>query len=371
MPGPGGSILDTGERSRLRSRGALAALAALAALFTGGVVGTSTVRAQDDAVAPEAVAPDATAPDATALDTTIDPTTAEARAFFDQGRALADAHRYAEASEAFARSLSLVERPSTRFNLAVTLFAQGRHVETVATLETYVTQRGSEPREDDADQREATRMLSLARARIAEVSFEVLPTGATVVLDGRPLEGTGLRHARVDAGVHVVRVEHTNHAPTLLTVETQPGQHVRRAVTLVSQEVPADVHIVSANPTAQIFVDAEVRGVGEATLQLGSGRHEVRIDTPEGGTVSQTLDVGWGEQHHLLLTPSAPDASTSPLAEPALWATIGATAGALALGVLVGVLASQPAEPNGGSTGVVLMPGAHSPGGVGPGVILP
>ncbi|MFK7988016.1 MAG: PEGA domain-containing protein [Sandaracinaceae bacterium] len=282
----------------------------------------------------------------------VDPTTEEARAFFDQGRALADAHRYAEATEAFTRSLSLIERPSTRFNLAVTLFAQGRHVETMAVLEAYLAQQDAE---DSEDRLEAARMLSLARGRVAELAFEVLPVDATVILNGQPLGGSGTRRATVDAGVHVVRVERVGHAPVLLSVEAEPGQTVRRAVELVSTQVPSTVHVSSALPTAHIQIDGEPHGVGATTLTLEAGRHTVRVVAPEQAAFERVIEVGWGESHHVFAPGIAPSTSTDLVEEPALWGAIAAGVGALAVGVLVGVLVAEPQEPSGGSTGVVIV----------------
>ena len=60
----------------------------------------------------------------------------EARALFEKGLEASDAQHLAEAVDAFRRSLSLVERPSTRFNLVTALFRQGQYREALERLTT-------------------------------------------------------------------------------------------------------------------------------------------------------------------------------------------------------------------------------------------
>lgn len=123
-----------------------------------------------------------------------DPDVAEARALFERGRALAEQRRFSEAAEAFTRSLALVDRPSTSFNLAITLSTLGRHVEAIEALEHYEASANLATEGDAVV--EAQRMLAHARASVAEIVIDVVPADASVSIDGAPLPG-GAQRTRV------------------------------------------------------------------------------------------------------------------------------------------------------------------------------
>jgi len=284
----------------------------------------------------------------------------EARALFDRGRQLAEDRRFSEAVEAFTRSLALVDRPSTAFNLGTCLYALERYVEAIEVLDRF------EPEADDPDaeagRADAERMLAHARASVSQILVEVEPRSAEVFVDGAALEGAGTRRLTVNPGPHVIRVEAPHHAPRLLEVQTAPGAQLRRAVALTSTRHPArlDVSLVD-RPGATIFVDGRRVGVDEVSVELDAGEHEVRWQPPDADAPqTRRVELEWSERLRLAIE-SPPSASTPLHEEPAFWAVGGGALVAVALGVLIGVLvADAEPQPSGGSTGVVLRPGSGS-----------
>lgn len=287
------------------------------------------------------------------------PEEVEARALFERGRQLADDRRFSEAVESFTRSLWLVDRPSTAFNLGTCLYALERYVEAIAVLDRY------EPEPDDPDaeagRADAERMLAHARASVARIFVDVVPPDADVHVDGAPLDGGGTRSRTVNPGPHVIRVEAPHHAPRLLEVDAAPGARVRRAVSLTSTRRPARLEVSLVDrPGAPIFVDGERVGVDEASVELEAGAHEIRWRSPQAEAPEvRRIELDWSERLRLAIESPAP----VPLhEEPAFWAVGGGLLGAVALGALITVLVAADLEPQpgGGSSGVVLRPSRGS-----------
>ncbi len=307
-----------------------------------------------------ACAQDATPPE--------DPAAAEARALFDRGRALAEERRFSEAVESFERSLELVERPSTVFNLALCHYALERYVEAVAALERF--ERVADPDADAESGPDARRTLAHARAAIARLVVEVEPADAAVTLDGAPIEGGATRERALNPGPHVLRVEAPHHATALLELDAARGEALRRAIALEPTRRPAALEVeVDGAPGAVIEVDGRAVGTGRAALDLDAGRHEVRAIPPGGAPIVEVVALDWNERVRLALL--APPPATSAAAEAALWAALGGTLGAAVVAVIVAVVATLPApSPNGGSTytvrgvgggGVGMVPCARRP----------
>lgn len=289
----------------------------------------------------------------------------EARASFEQGRELADRRRFGEAVEAFARSLELVDRPSTAFNLALCLHALGRHVEAIPVIERYRAQ--ADPSVEAEGLADAERMLSHARASVASITLEVLPPEATIVVDGEPLPrpsgedgGRSAPTVTVNPGTHIVRVEAPDHAPELLELAVRSGQRVRRAVRLASTEIPATLEVaVVGHPSATVTVDGVALAPGARVARLAAGEHRVHVTAEDLVPFERTVRLDWSERLRLDVVPAP--VGDDVFGGSALWLGVGAGLVLAALGVLIGVLVLEnPPSASGGSTGVVLGPGSNA-----------
>ncbi|MBX3270160.1 MAG: PEGA domain-containing protein [Sandaracinaceae bacterium] len=277
----------------------------------------------------------------------------EARGHFEEGRSLAAARRFGEAAQAFERSFALSERPSTRFNLAVCLFALERYVAASDALERFLAMEGAD--DDPASAADARRMLAHARARLARLIVEVEPADATVTVDGAPLEGGAVRERAIDPGTRTVRASAPHRATAVLELTVAPGGELRRAIALESARVPARLEItVEPRRDAVIVVDGREVGTGEVTLSLDAGAHEVRVLAPSTDPIVRSVELAWNERLRVdVVRPAAP----APLYEdPVFWGAVaGCLFGAAAIAVIATLLAEPPA-PSGGSTGAVLRP---------------
>lgn len=160
-----------------------------------------------------------------------------ARSLFREGVEAAQAGRWEEARQRFARVLSLRAAPLVRFNLAVASRNVGRIVEAIDQYRQFVRDipSGSDPVRERAARDEVTQL----EARRAFVRVQVSgDAAARFVLDGRTLPGNLLgEEIPVDPGPHTI------------DVEGRAGDRQRREGTLYEAE-----HItvaVALNPTPQ------------------------------------------------------------------------------------------------------------------------
>lgn len=215
----------------------------------------------------------------------------EARTLFEQAVRMSREERWAEALDLFRRSGALVPRPSTLFNVAIALDRLGRPRESIAAIDEYLAI--SDPTGDEADRHEAMRLRVEAEARVAHLTVSVGAPGATIELDGTPIEAD--TEVLVDPGDHVLVASASGRRSARVALTLAPGARVERRIELV----------------------------------------------PEAATA-----IAGGEQDR------APPGSTSLLEDPIFWGIVG---GVVLVGIGVGVgvgVATQSPQPYGGSTGL-------------------
>lgn len=189
---------------------------------------------------------------------------AEAESLFRRGVALGEIDRWGEAHDAFAASYALVERPTTLFNIAYSLFRTGHHREAVARFDELLARPDVGARRDDA-----RRLRETAAELVGELTIEVSPAEAALEVDGVPVEGTGtLRTLPIDPGLHRVVARAPGYADRELDVSVVPGEHLDRQISL-SQRSPSvmdePVFWVGLGAGIAVLVTGVVIGVAVAS----------------------------------------------------------------------------------------------------------
>lgn len=281
----------------------------------------------------------------------LDPRSQEARALFVRGRDLAHDRRFSEAADSFRQSLALVDRPSSRFNLAVCYYALERYVEAISQLERYLQTADRAAEGESWD--DALRMITHARRSVSELALEVVPAEASVTIDGVPLEGSGHRTTHLNPGPHVVRVEAEGHSPALMTVQTSPGETLVRAVELEGTRRRPRL-TVSAGGSGPIRVDGDEVGLTAASLELDPGPHLVQLGDGEHASTRE-IELDWNEHTRLELGRGGRDGAG--VDDALLWASLGGGAAAVVLGVVItSIVASNVLDEE--TDGIVLTPTA-------------
>ena len=195
---------------------------------------------------------------------------AAARAEFEAGSRLAEQERWVEAEQAFRRSLDLVDRSPTRFNLAVTLQHQRRFTAMLETLDEYL--RTSDPVYDSESRERARSMRGEALRQVADVRLLVSPESSEVRVDGQPLAPGAARHMYLVPGSHVVEAAAEGFANLRNELDVRAGQTVTHRIVLqetkalASASVPPPGSPSSGTPGASSDGRAAAPEAGAAAL---------------------------------------------------------------------------------------------------------
>lgn len=163
-------------------------------------------------------------------------TTRRAKAKFEEGLALSDEGKWAEALEAFKASDELAASATVRFNIAVTLRALGRYVE--------ARDVGRSILDDDAEKvrpikpglkADVQKLVNEVAAKVALVVLEVTPKDATLQVDDAAPTLDSQGRLETDPGRHVFILTAPGYETTTVTKEILPGE---QELVLVAPPLP-------------------------------------------------------------------------------------------------------------------------------------
>lgn len=149
-----------------------------------------------------------------------DPRTRRAKALFEEGIALSDEGKWAEALGRFRQSDELVPSPSVRYNIAVSYRALGRYVQARDTLQDLLQKAiAAGPPIKPALRADIDKLLEQVKGKIVEIQVRVRPKGARLQLDGVTAEIDEDGHLELDPGRHVFTVSAKGYETTTITRE--------------------------------------------------------------------------------------------------------------------------------------------------------
>src|SRR6478736_1064595 len=133
-------------------------------------------------VSPSVFAQTPPAPVAPAAPTAPEPSLAEAKLHFEQGVALYNDGNYNAALAEFLKSYELRKTTGVLYNIGLTQKALFRYSEAIESLEKYLAESTTMAPERKA---EVQQQVAEMRALLADVTLDVEPAGANVLVDGR------------------------------------------------------------------------------------------------------------------------------------------------------------------------------------------
>jgi hypothetical protein len=306
-----------------------------------------------------------------------DPVVAEARREFLEGAELVAMANWAEALGAFERSAAIRPHPVTTFNIAVCQRALGQHTRARLSFRAAL----------DEHERTGGSLLSdtlVAQAKsfseeldrlIVKVNVRLVPLGARIAVDGRPLapvawpnkpgllvagvrtpgRGEPARSERfevwVDPGARVFAVTHPGFGDVTLNRAFAPG--TTQPLDLELAKLPAEMLIEADRPGAVVRVDEIDVGIAPVRIERPGGAYTVLVQKPGYVTYETSVSLRPGDKTKLT--------AKLPEVEPALtdqwW--FWAAAGAVVVGATVTTYAltrpdPERPPPNGGSLGWVV-----------------
>ncbi|HYU16290.1 MAG TPA: PEGA domain-containing protein, partial [Candidatus Acidoferrum sp.] len=205
----------------------------------------------------------------------------EADARFLHGTQLFKAARYDEALIEFLTSNRLVRNRNVIFNIARTYEALGRLEEAYRYYADYIREEANRN-----ERVEAQRRLHAIEPRIALISIDSDPPGATVYVERKDLGGRGETPLvlAVMPGTYKVMVEAKGYRDAVATAEAVRGRpaEIRSKLTLIVGKLS-----IASRPKAAVYIDRAAGTTAPpaapstpASLALTPGRHEVELIAP-------------------------------------------------------------------------------------------
>ena len=200
----------------------------------------------------------------------------QALAVLKEGNALFDRHAYHEALSKYQAAYALYPSIKLHLNIGTTLKQLHRYAEALDHYERYMAAPKAEPKRKD----ELEPLLEKLRAKVARVRIEVSELGASVTVDGKPIEmKQRTAELRLDPGEHTVLVELDGFQQLSSTLTLRAGQQRSLDLRLKPLDEPAGEPVSSFG--AQRIAALVVGGVGVAGLAVGSGLGLSAISTQE------------------------------------------------------------------------------------------
>ncbi len=231
----------------------------------------------------------------------------EGKRHFRAGVALYQGGNYNGALAEFQASQQLRPTASALQNVALCQKALFRYVEAIETLEKLLQLYGDKlPTGEKKAVRDA---IDEMRPRVASVVVAVTPPGASLNVDGRPVNGGAERRVQLDVGEHVFEAEAPGHRPYAKRIPFAAAD--RRIEVALTPEL-GTLTVRADDVEAAIAVDGVPRGHGTWSGQVSAGvKHSVTVYKPGRQTVALEATVAPGDKQELKAT-LAPGASQPP-----------------------------------------------------------
>jgi len=132
------------------------------------------------------------------------------------------------------------------------------------------------------------------------ISFSSVPSGATVLIDGKEHGQTPLS-LELLSGDHQVVMTREFFSRSLLDIKVMAGRSETHLVTL--QSLPGHLQIISSPVKGAVSIDKKYQGMTPLTVTLSSvDKHEIVLSAPGYKSVSETLVLKPGEEQKLDLS---------------------------------------------------------------------
>jgi hypothetical protein len=218
------------------------------------------------------------------------PDARRAKALFEEGVALSDEGKWADALSAFQKSDAIVPSASARLNIGVTLRALGRYVEAKHLLDQILADgRTSKPPLKPTVKKDVLKLLKEVTPKILSVTLQVTPPSGDVQMDGAPLTIPPDGTLAVDPGKHVFVVEAEGYDTATITQTITTSGAV---VTLVAPKIIPKIEVVKETPfyaRAWFIATTAVAVVGGATVGIIFATRPK--ETPAPGPPTSTVTV--------------------------------------------------------------------------------
>jgi tetratricopeptide (TPR) repeat protein len=220
------------------------------------------------------------------------PDARRAKALFEEGVALVDEGKWADALAAFQKSDAINPSASARLNIAVTLRALGRYVEAKRTLDKILDDaRTQKPPLKPKIKSDVEKLLKEVAPKILSVTVQVTPPDGDVQMDGALLTIPPDGKISIDPGKHVFVVQGDGYDTATITQTLTTSGAV---VALVAPKTIPKIEVVKETPfyaRAWFIATAAVAVAGGATVGIIFATRPK--ETPPAGPPQSTVTINF------------------------------------------------------------------------------
>ncbi len=259
-----------------------------------------------------------------------------ARDAYEQARELYEAGDFATSHAKFTQAFELSKNPRLLFNMAACSSKMKRYARALGELDRELREGRGRLAEDQLEKAAAFR--ATLSGLVAPMQLEVVPTDASVQLDGEARELTPPRgELALDVGRHELRVTREGFEPSIDVIDVRETKPFARRVVLVPISTRARL-IVHAPQDARLSLDDAPLAIGSFDGKISVGPHRLRAEAVGRQPYEVTLEASANSTRELTLELR----TDSPRESSASWWP-WALGGALAVGATVGaVIILQP-----------------------------
>jgi hypothetical protein len=200
----------------------------------------------------------------------------DVRAAFNEGVALLEQGRYADAVARFERVAAARETPAVLYNLALAERGVGRYVSAVAHLERWLTLAAD--RAEPARVAEVRAARDECRAAVATLTLRGAAPGLALTVDD--VAARAEAPLALDPGEHAVRARAESVEPFEARVTLRPGERRELAVAPSPRDLRTALRVETNVADAEVLVDGQLVGRGVYGAEVLPGRHTVRVRAP-------------------------------------------------------------------------------------------
>lgn len=197
----------------------------------------------------------------------------EVRGLFDQGVALLDQGRFADALERFRRVSAVRQTPAVLYNLALAERGVGRYLYAAAHFDAWLAVAAG--RADPARVAEVRGARDECRAAVARLTLRPSSPALSLRVDDVTRDANAA--IELDPGEHVVRASGDAFEPFEAAVTLRPGESRELAVAPRARDLRTPIRIEASVEDATVVFDGQLVGRGVYVADVLPGRHAVRV----------------------------------------------------------------------------------------------
>lgn len=159
-----------------------------------------------------------------------DAVTVQARALFEQGVAKTSQNQWQDAAVLFESSRELAERPATVLNLIVVYDKLDEPLRVVHMVQRLL--QIADPVRHESERKQALSLEAKAYPKLARLLLALVPSSASLRIDGEPAVYVGPQRLVLSPGEHVLKAEADGFMPYEWRVSAHAGESIERRLTL-------------------------------------------------------------------------------------------------------------------------------------------